>query len=208
MGARRGEAVILRALGVVLVFVTAYVVGRWWFGPSNGPENEPPHRSAAIDRPAMPATSSRTEPERPRGGHRAFAPARPPTLPPRADDDVLEAMMTKHRDAMLMLREAAYYELFQRRDADVAACSAHVPDQAVCWVRFHCALRGQMMELQVEHVDCVVAGAPIHAGRALLSCVRDKLPMREPIGIPAEAASDLGDYAGPLEVAWYPHRGR
>ncbi|HEX3757108.1 MAG TPA: hypothetical protein VHW23_00310 [Kofleriaceae bacterium] len=111
-------------------------------------------------------------------------------------------MMTRHRAAMLMLREAAYYELFQGER--LAPCRPHGVGKGVCWVRFHCALRGQLMELRFENLDCrVAAGQPELDDAQLLSCVREQLTISDPIGIPLEAANELGDYVGPLDVTWY-----
>jgi len=36
----------------------------------------------------------------------------------------------------------------------------------------------------------------------LLPCVREQLTISDPIGIPLEAATELGDYSGSLEVDW------
>ena len=111
--------------------------------------------------------------------------------------------MTQHRDAMLMLREAAYYELF-RQGGRLAPCRAHVPSNAVCWVRFQCSLRGQLMDLQVDSLDCQMpSGQPVGHDPQLLPCVREQLTVSDPVGIPSEAASELGDYVGPLELVWY-----
>lgn len=121
-------------------------------------------------------------------------------MPAPADDDVLEAMMIGHRDAMLMLREAIHHQLFYRGSA-LAACGDPVADRVLCWVRFQGTLHGPWMELQTESVDC---GGRSDAVRE--ACIRDRLALRDPLGIPAEAAAELGDYAGPIDVSltWDP----
>ncbi|HEY0480341.1 MAG TPA: hypothetical protein VGD37_22635 [Kofleriaceae bacterium] len=120
----------------------------------------------------------------------------------RSADDRLESMMTDHRDAMLMLREAVVYEYF-KRGSDLAGCGAHAIESTICWVRFQCVLHGQLMMLRVEDIDCGKGHGSSGAtppDETLPDCIRAHLKIGDPLGIPAEAAEDLGDYVGPLEV--------
>jgi len=188
------------ALSAVSTFITVFAVGRWWFDASGASPRlssrlTPGANSIHRVRIAEPPAANREPPP-------LFRVPATPALP-SAGDDVLETMMTQHRDAMLMLREATYYELFRERGR-FAPCLADVPSNATCWVRFQCTLRGQLMDLQVVGLDCRMPdGRPIAQDDRLLPCIRDQLTTSDPIGIPAEAATDLGDYVGPLEVVWY-----
>jgi len=186
----------------VISLVAAYLVGRWCFDRMGTTPTRGQAQSAAAApgnvsmRPAnMPEMSALPPPSVP-----SFVRSR--SSVPSADE-LLEAMMTEHRDAMLMLREAVIYEYFKRGSV-LAECGAHVVDATTCWVRFQCALHGQLMRLQIESIHCGVhhdVERQILPDDTLASCIRANLKIGDPLGIPAEAAEDLSDYAGPLEVS-------
>lgn len=104
--------------------------------------------------------------------------------------------MTEHRAAMLLLVEAFHYEYF-RQGSELARCGDGVP-RAACWLRFQCVIRGQAMRLHVEHVECRADGDGL--ADKLTECVSAHVSLGDPLGVPAEAAEDLGDYDGPLEI--------
>jgi hypothetical protein len=192
------------ALAIVALLAGGYTLGRWWFD-DRAPGGAGSHR--LVNAAPASAPLGRPEPGQPAPAARgarlpvasaslvAAAPA-----PAPAADDVLEAMMIGHRDAMLMLREAIHHQLFYRGSA-LAACGDPAADRVVCWVRFQGTLHGPWMEPEPESVDCGGRSDPV-----LVSCILDRLVLRDPLGIPAEAAAELGDYAGPIDVplTWDP----
>jgi hypothetical protein len=54
----------------------------------------------------------------------------------------------------------------------------------------------------VDRVDCGKRrdAEPVPGQGTLEDCVRSNLKIGDPLGIPADAAEELGEYAGPLEV--------
>ena len=175
-----------------LLWTGGYLLGHWWLDDA-APDRAPVHRSAL----AAPA-AHRLGPAAPGRAAAVARVARPPVA--RTGDEVLEAMMIGHRDAMLLLREAIHHQLFYR-GSPLAACGDAVADHVVCWVRLETTLHGPWMELEAERVEC---GGPRDG--VLEACIRDRLTPGDPLGIPAEAADELGDYHGPIELplTWDP----
>lgn len=196
----------MRLAALCLVLAAGSCALGWLSFDSAGPT------STEAVRPVHAARSARVAGAEPRP---AGAPGAPPfaspaprvatPVPPPADepsdDEVLLEMLAAHRDAMLMLREALYYDVVDRVDS----CGDHVTARVSCWLHFRIELGTpsyQMMQAQLSHVTC---GDP--ADRRLPACLRERLAgPRDPIGAPREAADELGSYSGPLylALAWYP----
>lgn len=195
------------AFGMVAVVAGAYVLGRYWFDePANAraPIRVAKARRSGDERTAAttPANSERLAQATAVRGELLKAARAQRTQRSVGDDDAtLEAMIMSHRTAMHALREAIYHGVLPKRG--LAVCEADADDDTVCWVRFDAVLQGQLMTLRPTLVECDTPGRPKPDAERLQACVLANLVVREPVGIPAEVAEELGDYRGPVEAPMY-----